>query len=548
MNSNSFQIEILQKLSQRNQSEKTKFIPIYQIIQQTQEKNEENKQKQKNLQQFILTIISENNSFKTHVESLQKRTTNTENLSKEISQLKNEQEKLIQSLKTKTEEAKGSENKLTVLKTKLENLTNDSNEIKAIWNKSKKEKQEKEEKFIKFKTEFDNLDKTFLSLKSELQKMQNLIEKNQTELSELIETNKHISEAISSSSLNKLLQEMSVNEEKMKQADKRNSFISEAQKNVNGKVTVERLKSVFPVIFKLPEKPLKTIQKPHENDILCLKYSDDGLFFATGGSDSIVKIWDSKVGTLTQELTGALSGVNCLDVTLNEHVLGGGNEGKIDVWNLNTGKLSTSLTGHVGKINSARFSTDSKKIVSGGGDRSIRIYDLKTGYCEFSLSSESKCFCVTFSRDNYYIFSSHFDGAIRIWDFRSPKLTHMIPNVHSKAITSVVVAKDGDTLLTNSCDNSIKLTDLRMFDVVKTITHPEYKTGILSSPAIFSPDESYIAAGSFYGSIFIWNRSSYKVEKKFDNEHKSPITSVDWSPDGQHLVSVERKNRIIIWN
>eukprot|EP01156_Anaeramoeba_ignava_P022559 Anaeramoba_ignava/c20788_g3_i2.p2 GENE.c20788_g3_i2~~c20788_g3_i2.p2 ORF type:complete len:125 (+),score=23.34 c20788_g3_i2:1358-1732(+) len=124
----------------------------------------------------------------------------------------------------------------------------------------------------------------------------------------------------------------------------------------------------------------------------------------------------------------------------------------------------------------------------------------------------------------------------------------MIPNVHSKAITSVVVAKDGDTLLTNSCDNSIKLTDLRMFDVVKTITHPEYKTGILSSPAIFSPDESYIAAGSFYGSIFIWNRSSYKVEKKFDNEHKSPITSVDWSPDGQHLVSVERKNRIIIWN
>lgn len=48
------------------------------------------------------------------------------------------------------------------------------------------------------------------------------------------------------------------------------------------------------------ETPIHTFEGGHSNWVLCVQWSPDGLFFASGGMDSVVCIWDFE----THELVG----------------------------------------------------------------------------------------------------------------------------------------------------------------------------------------------------------------------------------------------------
>jgi len=67
-------------------------------------------------------------------------------------------------------------------------------------------------------------------------------------------------------------------------------------------------------------------------------------------------------------------------------------------------------------------------------------------------------------------------------------------------------------LLTNSRDNTIKLVDLRMFEVLRTYSADSYRTGMNWSKSGFSNDGAYVVAGSQDGSVLVWNAHSSKLE------------------------------------
>mgnify|MGYP000856791752 FL=1 len=75
------------------------------------------------------------------------------------------------------------------------------------------------------------------------------------------------------------------------------------------------------------------------------------------------------------------------------------------------------LKGHVGDINSCAFSVDGKYLVSGGEDRTVRIWDFEIGECikilEGHNSSVIKC---KFSPDGKQIASLDEDQIIKKWD------------------------------------------------------------------------------------------------------------------------------------
>ena len=47
--------------------------------------------------------------------------------------------------------------------------------------------------------------------------------------------------------------------------------------------------------------------------------------------------------------------------------------------------LSQLFTGHSGGVNSVCFSPDGSRIVSGSGDKTVRIWNAVTGACEVSM-------------------------------------------------------------------------------------------------------------------------------------------------------------------
>ncbi|KAJ9601692.1 hypothetical protein L9F63_000163, partial [Diploptera punctata] len=110
------------------------------------------------------------------------------------------------------------------------------------------------------------------------------------------------------------------------------------------------------------------------------------------------------------------------------------------------------------------------------------------------------------------IISGHFDKKIRFWDTRSGSDTtsHDIP-LQGK-VTSLDLSRDANLLLACVRDDSIKVLDLRMKQIIGSLEAEGFKVGCDWARAAFSPDGQYISVGSADGSVHIWNVLSRKLE------------------------------------
>jgi Prp8 binding protein len=89
---------------------------------------------------------------------------------------------------------------------------------------------------------------------------------------------------------------------------------------------------------------------------------------------------------------------------------------------------------------------------------------------------------------------------------------------HSDTITGLSLSNDGNYLLSNSMDNTIKCWDVRAFvqgdrciKQFSGISHNFEKNLLRVS---WSHDDSLISAGSSDRFVYIWNVASTKIERK----------------------------------
>ena len=76
--------------------------------------------------------------------------------------------------------------------------------------------------------------------------------------------------------------------------------------------------------------------------------------------------------------------------------------------------------GHSKSISSIAISPDGKNIVSGSIDKTIKVWDFKTGECLNSLEGHSDCVrSIAISPDGKNIVSGSDDTTIKVWDFKN---------------------------------------------------------------------------------------------------------------------------------
>lgn len=89
---------------------------------------------------------------------------------------------------------------------------------------------------------------------------------------------------------------------------------------------------------------------------------------------------------------------------------------------LRAGSLATSpqwLVGHVATINTAAFSPDGQRIISGSDDQTLRLWNTATGHTQAVLTGHTgSVVSATFSPAGDSIVSTATDGSVCIWDLR----------------------------------------------------------------------------------------------------------------------------------
>ena len=76
-----------------------------------------------------------------------------------------------------------------------------------------------------------------------------------------------------------------------------------------------------------------------------------------------------------------------------------------------------TLRGHTGAVTSVAFSADGKRIASGSYDRTVRVWDARTGQEALTLKGHADpVTSVAFSADGKRIVSGSTDQTVRVWD------------------------------------------------------------------------------------------------------------------------------------
>lgn len=331
-------------------------------------------------------------------------------------------------------------------------------------------------------------------------------------------------------------------------------------------VTTGGLTSVAPINYNYRQQMLNTtplVTKPvykfdcHEGEVNAVKYHKSGKYFATGGGDRKIKLWEYRDGKcdLMSTLIGSNASIASIDIDNENNLISGTSfDFACRLWSLNEHRLRMSsgdlqpthtLTGHTNKVLTGKF-LGVMKIVTGSYDRTLKIWDLIQKACIKTLFAGSSCNDLV-TLDSQSIISGHVDKKIRFWDIRADPTQSEI--VLQGKITSLDVSSNRNYLLASIRDvNALKMIDIRMNQVVETFCSEDYKVSCDYSRAIFSPDidHQYVCSGSADGSVIIWNSVTKKVEKTL-KEHTAGVYSLCWHPQGNYLISCDAKKKAVIW-
>uniref|UniRef100_A0A673WQ18 Autophagy-related protein 16-2-like n=1 Tax=Salmo trutta TaxID=8032 RepID=A0A673WQ18_SALTR len=281
---------------------------------------------------------------------------------------------------------------------------------------------------------------------------------------------------------------------------------------------------------RVPARALHVLDA-HELGINAVRFSSSCNLLATGGTDRSIKLWDVKAGMLHNRgtLDGSNEGITSIEFDqTGTRVLAASYDKSALFWRLDDSAPKLTLTGHSRKVTAAKFKCSLRQVVTGSADRTVKIWDLHRAACIQTIEVLSYCSDVVCSE--HVIVSGHYDRKIRFWDSRAASCTQEVP-LQGK-VTSLDISTDHRQLLSCSRDESLQVVDLRMNN----------------SRICFSPDGSYLAAGSADGAVYIWNVNSGNLETRLPDMHSSSINAVAWSGSGEYVVSVDKSRRAVLWS
>ncbi|MDR4495169.1 MAG: caspase family protein [Nitrospirales bacterium] len=201
-----------------------------------------------------------------------------------------------------------------------------------------------------------------------------------------------------------------------------------------------------------------------------------------------------------------------------------------------------TLTGHHGEIFGLAFDPTNQRLASGGGDQSIRVWDVQTGRLQTILKGHTATIrTLAFSPKGNFLASGASDKTTRVWDLQTGKEAVSFSSVFGN-IRAVAFSPDGEILASTGDGGSLRLLDWKANKELKAM---KSGFGIIYSVA-FSPSGSILATGSSDTHVHIWDSLSGQQQTVFSG-HAKAVLSVAFSPDGSLLASGSADGTIRLW-
>ena len=334
--------------------------------------------------------------------------------------------------------------------------------------------------------------------------------------------------------------------------------------------------------------PLHTL-KGHTSWVLAVSFSLDGSILASGSMDNTVRLWNVITG---EALGGPLKGHTRWITSLawepyhnqdpgKPRLASASKDATVRIWDVPLRRIETVLFGHKGSITCVRWGGVGK-IYTSSQDKSIKIWDAKTGSCLQTLATHSHWVNHLALSTDFVLRTSYHDHTGSVPETVDAKISKAKERFQKSATVNQALV---ERLVSASDDNTIFLWDPANSQkpVARLLGHQKQVNHVT-----FSPDGAYIASAGFDNHVKIWNgrdggfiatlrghvgavyqccfsadsrllvsASKDTTLKVWDVRtgklsldlpgHQDEVYAVDWSPDGQKVGSGGKDKMVRIW-
>ena len=278
----------------------------------------------------------------------------------------------------------------------------------------------------------------------------------------------------------------------------------------------------------------------HSGDVTSCQFNSDGSVLATASSDRSILLWKA---------SGNVANFRELSSQTN---VGKGHQAAVlqAVWNRDSSRIYSCGVDSVvcwdvesgtrlKRLPSTAISNaccasrrGPELLATVCDDGLLRLWDVRVRTPIKSLVNPYPLTAVAFALDGDMVFCGGIQNIIHGWDLRSDSVLYSL-NGHSDSITGLSLNSQGDLLLSNAMDNSLRVWNVKPFCVSPSRLQGTYEGAPhgfeknLSRPC-WSPDSEFIACGSADRTVVVWDVASKKMVYKLPG-HKGCVNQVDWS-------------------
>ncbi|MBN2809411.1 MAG: WD40 repeat domain-containing protein [Deltaproteobacteria bacterium] len=192
-------------------------------------------------------------------------------------------------------------------------------------------------------------------------------------------------------------------------------------------------------------------------------FSPTGEYFAAGCMDGIVRLWSTASRRPPWKLKGHTSEVYSVAFSPDGRFLAsGGNDFTVRLWSVADKTEKEILTRPGCRVSCVIFSPDGRQLAYASTDTNIYIVDLASRESQILSGHQDLVWSIAFSPDSRLLISGANDHSVRLWDVASGRQIQILEG-HQGEVNSVAFSPDGKLAASAADDQTVRVWDLSLF-------------------------------------------------------------------------------------